>query len=106
VSDLQATTLKRKAKKFANGAIDALFLLDSNTPRTGKPSWKFRRKLIFGAYRLSFLMIIFGGATFFTDSQVSSNLIMGGVALMSIIIGAYVAGAAYEDAKVNPIDEP
>ena len=106
MSDVQATTLKRKAKKFANGAIDALFLLDSNTPRTGKPSWKFRRKLIFGAYRLSFLMIIFGGATFFTDSQVSSNLIMGGVALMSIIIGAYVAGAAYEDAKVNPIDEP
>lgn len=51
-------------------------------------------------------MIIFGGITFFTDSQVSSNLIVGGVALMSIIIGAYVAGAAYEDGKVNNIDEP
>ncbi len=51
-------------------------------------------------------MIIFGGATFFFDTQVSSNLITGGVALMSIIIGAYVAGAAYEDAKVTPIDEP
>lgn len=103
---MDAQKIRRKAKRIAGGAIDALFLLDSSTPRTGKPSWKFRRKLIFGAYRLSFLMIIFGGATFFFDTQVSSNLITGGVALMSIIIGAYVAGAAYEDAKVNPIDEP
>jgi len=106
VSDVQTASLKRKAKKFATGAIDALFLLDSSSPNTGKASWKFRRKLIFGAYRLSFVMIIFGGITFFTDSQVSSNLIVGGVALMSIIIGAYVAGAAYEDGKVDPIDEP
>lgn len=98
--------MKNKVKKFLNGAVDAVFLLDSKSPRTGKPSWKFRRKLIFGAYRLAFLMIIFGAVTFFSDSQVSSNLITGGVALMSIIIGAYVAGAAYEDAKVIPNDEP
>tara|TARA_R110000772_G_scaffold142804_1_gene252446 strand:- start:433 stop:744 length:312 start_codon:yes stop_codon:yes gene_type:complete len=103
---LDTQKVKRSAKKFAVGAIDALFLLDSSTPPDSKPSWKFRRKLIFGAYRLSFIMIIFGGATFFFDTQVSSNLITGGVALMGIIIGAYVAGAAYEDGKVNNIDEP
>jgi fructose-1,6-bisphosphatase/inositol monophosphatase family enzyme len=95
----------QKLKRFAGSAIDALFMLDSSSPRTGKPSWKFRRKLIFGAYRLAFAMIAFGAITFMWDTSVSSSLITGGVALMSIIIGAYVAGASYEDAKHGNKDE-
>lgn len=92
-------------RKFIGRAIDYIFLLDDHSPNTGKASWKFRRKLIFGAYRLAFAMIVFGGVTFFWDTNASNNLITGGVALMSIIIGAYVAGATYEDAKVKPEEE-
>lgn len=50
-------------------------------------------------------MIAFGAITFMWDTSVSSSLITGGVALMSIIIGAYVAGASYEDAKNGNKDE-
>ncbi len=95
----------QKVKRFAGKAIDALFMLDSSSPRSGKPSWKFRRKLIFGAYRLAFAMIAFGAITFLWDTNVSASLITGGVALMSIIIGAYVAGASYDDAKNGNKDE-
>jgi glucose uptake protein GlcU len=54
-------------------------------------------------------MIAFGAITFMWDTSVSTSLITGGVALMSIIIGAYVAGASYDDAKngnKNEVSEP
>lgn len=63
------------------------------------PSWKFRRKLIFGAYRLSVAMIIFGAATFFFDTSVSNNLVTGGIAILTIIITAYTATATWQDIK-------
>jgi hypothetical protein len=65
------------------------------------PSWKFRRKLIFGAYRLSVAMIIFGAVTFFWDTGVSNNLVTGGIAILTIIITAYTATATWQDIKFN-----
>jgi fructose-1,6-bisphosphatase/inositol monophosphatase family enzyme len=85
-------------KQIASTVIDGLFFL-------GKPSkdksdnWKFRRRLIYGAYRLSVAMIIFGAITFFWDTGVSNNLVTGGIALLSIIVTAYTATATYEDVK-------
>lgn len=46
-------------------------------------------------------MIAFGGLTFYWDTSVSNALITGGVALISIIVSAYVAGSAYEDVRLN-----
>lgn len=85
-------------KKIALSVIDGMFFL-------GKPSseksdnWKFRRRLIFGAYRLSVAMIIFGAITFVWDTGVSNNLVTGGIALLTIIVTAYTASATYEDVK-------
>lgn len=85
-------------KKMAQSLIDGMFFL-------GKPSsdksdtWKFRRRLIYGAYRLSVAMIIFGAITFFWDTGVSNNLVTGGIALLTIIVTAYTATATYEDVK-------
>ncbi len=45
-------------------------------------------------------MIIFGGATYQSDSSVSRELIIGGVALISLVLGAYVSFATYEDVKL------
>jgi hypothetical protein len=42
---------------------------------------------------------MFGAATFASDSSVSRELIIGGVALISIILTAYTAFATYEDVK-------
>jgi len=42
-------------------------------------------------------MVIFGAVTYRTDSQVSSQLIVGGVSLVTIILTAYTAFATLDD---------
>ena len=91
---LQTATLKRWAK----GLIDGAFFLGNET-KTRSDNWKFRRRLIFGAYRLSVAMIVFGAITFFWDTGVSNNLVTGGIALLTIIVTAYTASATYGDVK-------
>jgi hypothetical protein len=96
---LQKTTLKR----WASSLIDGAFFLggDSQDP---SDQWKFRRKLIYGAYRLAVAMIVFGAITFFFDTGVSNNLVTGGIALLTIIVTAYTAVATYEDVKRNRLE--
>ncbi len=69
------------------------------------PSWKHRRRLIYMSFFIASLMIFFGAATFASDSGVSRELIIGGVALISIILTAYTAFATYEDVKTRKQDE-
>jgi len=77
--------------------FDALtFLKEQEGEENNGPSWKYRRKLIYGGYRLGFVMVIFGMATFFFDKEVSVQLVVGGVALISIILTAYTASATFE----------
>ena len=81
--------------------LDALTLLrEQEGEETNGPSWKYRRKLIYGGYRLGFVMIIFGMATFFFDREVSVQMVVGGVALISIILTAYTASATFEDVNL------
>jgi disulfide bond formation protein DsbB len=61
------------------------------------PSWHHRRRLIYSTYVLSAIMILFGAITYRTDSQVSTQLIVGGVSLISIILTAYTAFATLDD---------
>jgi hypothetical protein len=65
------------------------------------PSWKHRRRLIYLSFALSAFMILFGALTYHSDSSVSRELIIGGVALISIILTAYTAFATYEDVKTR-----
>lgn len=85
-----------------NKLFDKLFFLkEAEGDDLGSgPSWKYRRKLIYGGYRLGFFMIIFGAITFFWDTEVSAQLVIGGVALISIILTAYTASATFEDVKL------
>lgn len=64
------------------------------------PSWRYRRRLIHGAYIIGVLMIIGGAATMFMTSQIGVELIIGGVALLSIIITAYTTSATYQDVRL------
>jgi len=62
----------------------------------GDPRWTHRRRLVYATVGLAFLMIIV--AMFdWTDRQVSSQLTMGGVSLLSIVLGAYVGFATVDD---------
>ena len=86
--------------------LDSVFLLKDEQANSSGPSWNFRRKLIFGSYRVGVVMIMFGMITFFWDRQVSVQLVIGGVALISIILTAYTASATLEDVKLyKPTDE-
>jgi len=64
------------------------------------PSWTHRRRLIYLSFFLGTGMIVFGGFTYSTDTQVASQMVIGGVALLSIILGAYTAFATFEDVKL------
>lgn len=64
------------------------------------PSWKHRRRLIYSSYVLGAAMIIFGAVTYLTDTQVGSQMVIGGVGLITVILTAYTGFAAYEDAKL------
>jgi hypothetical protein len=86
--------------------LDSVFLLKEEQTNSSGPSWNFRRKLIFGSYRVGVVMIAFGMITFVYDRQVSVQMVIGGVALISIILTAYTASATFEDVKLyKPIDE-
>lgn len=93
---LQKTSLK----KFGITMVDGLFFLGA-TPNNRTDNWKFRRRLIYGAYRLAVAMIVFGAITFFFDTGVSNQLVIGGVAILTIIATAYTASATYEDVRKN-----
>jgi len=64
------------------------------------PSWKHRRRLIYASYVLGAGMVIFGAVTYLTDTQVGSQMVMGGVGLITVILTAYTGFAAYEDTKL------
>jgi len=80
--------------------LDSVFLLKDEKGKGSGPSWNFRRKLIFGSYRVGVLMIVFGMFTFIWDRSVSVQMVIGGVALISIILTAYTASATLEDVKL------
>jgi hypothetical protein len=80
--------------------LDSVFLLKDEKGKGSGPSWNFRRKLIFGSYRVGVVMIAFGMLTFVWDRQVSVQMVIGGVALISIILTAYTASATFEDVKL------
>lgn len=82
-------TVRRKNAREASDAALA----------TG-PSWRHRRRLIYGAYILAVLMIIFGAFSLFSASQIGVEMVVGGVALLSIIVTAYTTSATYEDVRI------
>lgn len=83
-------------KRFFGKASNVLFFL-GNEHKTGSENWRFRRRLIYGGYRVSVAMIMFGALTFFWDTGVSNQMVIGGVALLTIILTAYTAVATWED---------
>lgn len=85
-----------------------LGFLPSRVP--SDPKWRHRRRLVYLTFVLSVLMI--GTAAFdSSDRQVSSELASGGVALLSIILSAYVGFATLDhkfqrDAETQYEEDP
>jgi len=60
------------------------------------PSWKHRRRLIYSSYLVSLLMIV-SGIAIREFEEVARELVIGGVALITIILTAYTAFATLDD---------
>ena len=68
--------------------------------------WKHRRRLIYVGFGLGVFMILFGLATFYWDRQVSTEAIVSGTAIVTLLLGAYIGGATVDDVKFRNIDNP
>lgn len=65
--------------------------------------WRHRRRLVYAAVGLGILMI--GSAILdLSDRAVSSELVRGGVALISLVLSGYVFAATFDDKWSH--DEP
>jgi len=62
----------------------------------GDPRWTHRRRLVYGTVGLAWLMILTAMLDF-TDRQVSSQLVIGAVSLLSIVLSAYTAFGTLDD---------
>ena len=63
-----------------------------------KPSWKIRRRYIFAAFALGGLMLVSGSiAVLLNNDRATSDLITGGVALVTLVLTSYIFGAVWED---------
>lgn len=67
--------------------------------------WKHRRRLVYVGFGLGMFMILFGLATFYWDRQVSTEAIVSGTAIITLLLGAYIGGATVDDVKFRDIDK-
>lgn len=70
----------------------------SENPSAGR--WKHRRRLVYLAVGLGTFMILFGLVTFWWDRQVSVEAIISGTAILTVVLGAYLGTATWDDVRL------
>jgi hypothetical protein len=73
---------------------------DISRDEPDQPPWKHRRRLIYGAYGLGVVMVVFGMVQFLFDTQAGTQAIVGGVSLITIIVSAYTGFSAWQDTRL------
>ena len=64
------------------------------------PSWKLRRRAVFGSLLFSMFLILY--VSFKWDStSLAETLVLGAFALIGTVVTAYIGGAVYEDVKMK-----
>lgn len=58
--------------------------------------WRHRRRLVYFTVGFASCMILFG-AFDFSDRVVSSQLVVGGVSLLTLVLSGYVFAATFDD---------
>lgn len=74
--------------------------VDGSEQNPSGPRWKHRRRLVYAATGLAFFMILFGLATFWWDRQVSAEAIISGTAILTVVLGAYLGTATWDDVRL------
>lgn len=71
-----------------------------------KPSWRNRRRYIFASFVIGGLMLLGSTvATLMATGVDVSDLVTGGVALLTLILTSYIFGAVWEDKSLHGSDE-
>lgn len=66
-----------------------------------KPSWKLRRRAVFGSMLFGAAIIIYV-AVRWDDTALAQTLALSGFGLIGAVVAAYIGGAAYEDVRLRP----
>jgi hypothetical protein len=61
------------------------------------PNWRVRRRYIGLSWGLGAGMIVLGSLAVYGDRMGASDLITGGVALVTLVLGSYIGGAVADD---------
>jgi multisubunit Na+/H+ antiporter MnhG subunit len=74
-----------------------------NANSLAKPSWKLRRRAVFGSMIFAMAIVVF---TLFKwdDTSLAQTLVLSSFALIGTVVAAYIGGAAYEDVKTYQTD--
>lgn len=93
---------KASIGKIAKGLWDGLFFI-SGKDDDPSDAWRFRRRLIYGSYRVSVFMIVFGAIAFFALPELQDlaiALVQSATSMLVVIVSAYTAAAVADD-KLN-----
>lgn len=93
---------KATIKRIGKGLWDGLFFISGKDDEP-TDAWKFRRRLIYGSYRVSVFMILFGAIAFFALPELQELaivLVQSATSMLIIIVSAYTAAAVADD-KLN-----
>jgi hypothetical protein len=72
-----------------------------------KPSWKNRRRYILASFVIGAVMLIGSTVAALTGNMSDvSDLVTGGVALISLILTSYIFGAVWEDKTLYKEENP
>jgi len=72
------------------------------------PNWSIRRRYIAASWGIGAVMIALGALAVWGDRMGAVDLITGGVALITLVLGSYIGGAVADDAlqkRRNPDGE-
>jgi hypothetical protein len=72
-----------------------------------KPSWKNRRRYILASFIIGAFMLIGSTIVALTGNITDiSDLVTGGVALITLILTSYIFGAVWEDKSLHKGENP
>lgn len=68
-----------------------------------KPSWKLRRRAVFGSMIFAMGIIVYTLVRW-DDTSLAQTLVLSSFALIGTVVAAYIGGAAYEDVRTYQTD--
>lgn len=73
------------------------------TDTLSKPSWKLRRRAVFGSMLFAMGVILYTLVRW-DDTSLAQTLVLSSFALIGTVVAAYIGGAAYEDVRTYQTD--